>query len=133
MNRSAAVLEIGRDAAVLVGGVVLVLSTPYLPAGGDREVTGALLILGLLLAGTALWAMASASRSSHWAHLVLGVLVFVSPWMLQFPDKATKALTISLVVGVVAVVAGIAGVISARQSTTKFVLEHSEQATPAAR
>lgn len=123
--RSAAVLEIGRDALVLIGGVVLVVSTPYLPVG-DREVTGALLILGLLLAGTALWAMGSASRSSHWAHLVFGALVLASPWMLQFPANAPKATALSVVVGAVAVLAGVGGVMAARKSTTRVVVEHDE-------
>jgi len=79
MKKSAAMLEIGRDVVVLVGGIALVLVTPWLNTKGDQEVTGALLIYGLVLAGTALWAMAGASRPSHWVHLVVGILVLISP------------------------------------------------------
>jgi len=53
MKKSAAMLEIGRDVVVLAGGIALVLVTPWLNTKGDQEVTGALLIYGLVLAGTA--------------------------------------------------------------------------------
>lgn len=115
MNKSAMMLEIGRDAVVLAGGIALVLSTPWLNTRGDQEVTGSLLVLGLLLAGSALWAMGSTSRSSHWVHLIVGVLVLVSPWMLQFPAGLDIADLVAVVVGVTATIAGLLGIIAARR------------------
>ncbi len=99
MMKSAAMLEIGRDVVVLVGGIALVLVTPWLNTKGDQEVTGALLIYGLVLAGTALWAMDGASRPSHWVHLVVGILVLISPWMLQFPAGLGTADLVAVIVG----------------------------------
>ena len=109
MDNSGQVAEIARDSAVLVAGVVLVLSTPWLPVAGDREVTGALLVIGMILSGAALWAIGLASRSSHWTHLVLGVLLLAAPWLLVYPNGVTAADLITLGAGVVAVAAGVLG------------------------
>ena len=109
MANSGQVAEIARDGAVLVAGVVLVLSTPWLPVAGDREVTGALLLIGMILGGSALWAMGLASRSSHWTHLVLGVLLLAAPWLLVYPNGVTAADVVTLGAGVVAVGAGVLG------------------------
>ena len=48
--------EIIRDVVVFVTGAVLVASTVWLPVQGDQEVTGAILVLGILAAWSALWA-----------------------------------------------------------------------------
>ena len=63
----------------------------------------------LVLAGTALWAMGLASRSSHWAHLVLGVLLLAAPWLLAYPSGVTAADVVTLAAGAVAVAAGLLG------------------------
>ncbi|UZJ25619.1 hypothetical protein RHODO2019_03960 [Rhodococcus antarcticus] len=110
MAKTEQVVEIVRDGAVLVAGVVLVLSTPWLPVAGDREITGALLLLGLLLAGSALWAMGLASRSSHWTHVVLGLVLVAAPWLLVYPSGVTTADVITVAAGAVALVAGLLGV-----------------------
>ena len=116
MMKSAAMLEIGRDVVVLVGGIALVLVTPWLNTKGDQEVTGALLIYGLVLAGTALWAMDGASRPSHWVHLVVGILVLISPWMLQFPTGVGIADLVAVIVGIAATVAGVLGILAVRRA-----------------
>ena len=113
MRKTAMRVELARDAVVLVGGIALVLCTPWLNTKGDQEVTGALLIYGLLLAGTALWAMNGASRPSHWLHLIVGILVLISPWMLQFPAGVGTADLVAVVVGIAATIAGLLGIIAA--------------------
>ena len=123
MSKSAAMLEIGRDAVVLAGGIALVLVTPWLNTSGDREVTGSLLVLGLLLAGTALWAMGSTSRTSHWVHLIVGILVLISPWMLQFPAGVDTADLVAVVVGITATAAGVLGIIAARRAHARATAE----------
>ena len=113
MRKTAMKVEIARDTVVLVGGIALVLCTPWLNTKGDQEVTGALLIYGLLLAGTALWAMNGASRPSHWLHLIVGILVLISLWMLQFPAGLGTADFVAVVVGIAATAAGLLGIIAA--------------------
>ncbi|WP_236077609.1 SPW repeat domain-containing protein [Rhodococcus sp. P1Y] len=112
------VREVVRDALVLITGVVLVASTIWLPVGGDTGVSGALLILGMLSAGTALWAMSSASRSSHWAHVALGVMLALSPVVLVFPAGLMAADMFALVGGLIIAAAGVLGVVaSARKAS----------------
>ncbi|MDQ1178750.1 hypothetical protein [Rhodococcus sp. SORGH_AS_0301] len=107
--------EIVRDAVVLVAGTVLVLSTLWLPVPHRSEVAGAILVLGLLAAFSALWAMGSASRSSHWAHVVLGVVLATSPVVLAFPAGASTADYYALVGGVVIAAMGVLGVLTERR------------------
>lgn len=108
--------EVSRDAIVLVTGVVLVASTIWLPVGGDTGVSGAILVLGLISAGTALWAMSSASRSSHWAHVVLGLMLALSPVVLAFPAGLMTADMFALVGGVIIAAVGVLGVVSGTRS-----------------
>ncbi|MFC8179781.1 MULTISPECIES: SPW repeat domain-containing protein [Nocardiaceae] len=114
--------ELVRDAVVLVAGIVLVASTIWLPVDGDTGVSGAILILGLLSAGTALWAMSAASRSSHWAHVVLGAALAVSPVVLAFPAGLVTADLFALVGGVVIAAMGVLGVATGRSDIRPSVL-----------
>ncbi|MGB3371039.1 MAG: hypothetical protein WBA81_10495 [Rhodococcus sp. (in: high G+C Gram-positive bacteria)] len=115
--------EVMRDALVLVTGVVLVTSTIWLPVGDDTGVSGAILILGMVSAGTALWAMSSASRSSHWAHVTLGVMLALSPVVLAFPAGLIAADMFALVGGVIIAAMGVLGVLdSARTATSSSTL-----------
>ena len=100
---------------MLVAGTVLVLSTLWLPVPHRSEVEGAILVLGLLAAFSALWAVGSASRSSHWAHVVLGVALATSPVVLAFPAGAVAADVHALVGGVVIAAMGVLGVLTERR------------------
>lgn len=118
--------EVMRDALVLITGVVLVTSTIWLPVGGDTGVSGAILILGMVSAGTALWAMSSASRSSHWAHVTLGVMLALSPVVLAFPAGLLAADLFALVGGVIIAAMGVLGVLeSARAADSSSTLASS--------
>lgn len=112
MSQQSKFAEISRDAIVLGVGVVLVASTIWLPVQGDRGVSAALLILGMLSAGTALWAMSSASRSSHWTHLVLGLALALSPAVLAFPSGIMTADLFAIVGGLVIAGMGVLGVVA---------------------
>lgn len=125
--------EVARDAVVLIAGVVLVASTIWLPVGGDTGVSGAILVLGMLSAGTALWAMSSASRSSHWAHVVLGLMLALSPVVLAFPSGLVTADAFAIVGGVVIAAMGVLGVLAgARRATEPSTLIAVSTPAPAA-
>jgi hypothetical protein len=110
--------EVSRDALVLAVGVVLVVSTIWLPVEGDAGVSGAILVLGMVSAGTALWAMSSASRSSHWAHLALGVMLAISPVVLAFPSGLMVTDVFAVVGGILIAAMGVLGVLASARGTS---------------
>lgn len=130
MTKSAKTVEIGLDALVLAAGVALVLCTPWLNTNGDQEVTGSMLVLGMVVAGTGLWALGGGARLvSHWVHLVLGVLVLVSPWLLQFPAGLDVADSVAIIAGLTTTAAGVIGVLAARRARAQTRdLEQKQQA-----
>lgn len=110
--------EVFRDVVVFVTGAVLVASTVWLPVQGDQEVTGAILVLGILAASTALWAIGSSSRQSHWTHVGLGLLLAVSPALMVFPSGLLAADLFAIIGGLVIAAMGALGVLSSRRTTT---------------
>ncbi|MBY6413701.1 hypothetical protein HQ346_18145 [Rhodococcus sp. BP-252] len=110
--------EVSRDAVVLAVGVVLVVSTIWLPVEGDAGVSGAILVLGMVSAGTALWAMSSASRSSHWAHLALGAMLALSPVVLTFPSGLMVTDMFAVVGGLLIAAMGVLGVLDNARGTS---------------
>ncbi|RRQ29538.1 hypothetical protein DK926_01275 [Rhodococcus sp. Eu-32] len=110
--------EVSRDAVVLAVGVVLVVSTIWLPVEGNAGVSGAILVLGMVSAGTALWAMSSASRSSHWAHLALGVMLALSPVVLTFPSGLMVTDMFAVVGGLLIAAMGVLGVLDSARGTS---------------
>ncbi|MDV6231081.1 SPW repeat domain-containing protein [Rhodococcus cercidiphylli] len=110
--------EVFRDVVVFVTGAVLVASTVWLPVQGDQEVTGAILVLGILAASTALWAIGSSWRQSHWTHVGLGLLLAVSPALMVFPSGLLAADLFAIIGGLVIAAMGALGVLSSRRTTT---------------
>lgn len=110
--------EVVRDAVVLALGVVLVVSTIWLPVDSDAGVSGAILILGMLSAGTALWALSSASRASHWSHIVFGLMLAVSPLVLAFPAGLLVADMFAIVGGLLIAAMGVLGVADGRRGVS---------------
>jgi len=73
---------------------------------GDRDGVWALIILGALLAVTALFSLAMpAVVATEWFAVLFGVLLFVAPWVLTYTDRTTASWT-SWIVGAVAAVLG---------------------------
>jgi DNA segregation ATPase FtsK/SpoIIIE-like protein len=63
-----------------------------------------MVVLGVVLAATSLWSLAvPGSVASEWVHGVLGVLLFLAPWVMGY-SALTEASWTSWVAGVLAVV-----------------------------
>lgn len=93
-----------QDWAAVVLGVVVALSPLWLST--TTAALWTLLVFGVLLAISGLWSLAMpASVSSEYVHIGLGVLLFISPWVMGFTDLAGATWT-AWVIGVLAVVAG---------------------------
>ena len=70
------------DPAVVIG--VLTLLSPIVVAT-NAAALWTLIVFGVLIAATGLWSLASpGSVASEYVHAVLGVLLFISPWVLGF-------------------------------------------------
>ncbi|OJY49654.1 MAG: hypothetical protein BGP03_18135 [Pseudonocardia sp. 73-21] len=93
-----------QDWAALVIGVLAALSP--LVVATSAAAAWALVVLGVLIAAAALWSLAApGSVASEYAHVVFGVLLFVSPWVFTYSDLSGAAWT-SWVAGVLAVIVG---------------------------
>lgn len=95
-----------QDWAALVLGVYVILATMWTRTGGGA--ISAMIVLGALLVLAAVWSLAMpGSMTSEYAHMLLGVLLFLSPWVLGYSGLTGAAWT-SWVVGVLAVIVGAA-------------------------
>lgn len=93
-----------QDWAALVVGVLAALS-PLVVATTTGAVW-ALVVLGVLIAVAALWSLAApGSVASEYAHVVFGVLLFISPWVFTYSDLSGASWT-SWIAGVLAVIVG---------------------------
>lgn len=92
-----------QDWTALIAGAYAFLAPIWTTS--TAAATGALVTLGILVAVVALWALAApGSMAPRWLLAILGVLVFVSPWVLGFHALAGMAWT-AWIVGVVTYVA----------------------------
>lgn len=67
-----------------------------------------MLVLGALLLIAGLWSLAMpGSMTSEYVHMLLGVLLFISPWILGYTAYSGASWT-SWIVGVLAVIVGAA-------------------------
>ena len=95
-----------QDWAAVVLGVYVVLSTTWTTTSGGA--VAALLVLGGLLLVSGLWSLAApGSMTSEYVHIALGVLLFVSPWVLGFAELGGASWT-AWILGVLAVIVGAA-------------------------
>jgi hypothetical protein len=97
-----------QDWVALAAGAVTLLTPLWSdPGGGGRT---AMLVLGIVLVLTALWSLYDPGAiASEYSHAVLGVLLFISPWVFSFTDTEVAAYT-SWIAGVVAVAVGLLAV-----------------------
>ncbi|WP_345428701.1 SPW repeat domain-containing protein [Pseudonocardia xishanensis] len=110
-----------QDWVALVIGVLVALS-PIVVATSTAAVW-TLVVLGVVLALTALWSLAQpGSVASEWVHGVLGVLLFIAPWVMGYSDL-TGASWVSWVGGVLAVVVA-ATALPAAQTAHRGVAAH---------
>jgi cytochrome c biogenesis protein CcdA len=95
-----------QDWVVLVIGVLTFLS-PIVVVTSPAALW-ALVVFGVLIAATALWSLARpGSVASEYVHGLLGVLLFISPWVLGYVEFA-GASWVSWVAGVLTVAVGLA-------------------------
>lgn len=103
-----------QDYVALAVGVVMAL-TPlwsYPGMGG----AWAMVVLGVLLAGTSLWSLYDpGAMASEYAHAAIGVLMFVTPWVFSFTDVRVAAFS-AWILGVIAVAAGLAALPESRRA-----------------
>jgi uncharacterized membrane protein HdeD (DUF308 family) len=95
-----------QDYGALIVGVYAALSPIWVNTTGERGALWALIVLGVLLAITALVSLAMPGVvATEWLTVLFGVLLFISPWVLSYTDRAGASWT-SWVIGILAVVFG---------------------------
>ncbi len=95
-----------QDWAAVVVGVLTALSP--LVVATDTAALWTLIVFGVLIAAAGLWSLAApGSVASEYVHVALGVLLFISPWVLTYSDLVTAA-WISWIAGVLTVAVGLA-------------------------
>lgn len=111
-----------QDWAALVIGVLTALSP--LVTTTDAAAAWTMVVLGVLLAATSLWSLAAPrSVSSEYVHGVLGVLLFIAPWVMSYSDLAGASWT-SWVAGVLAVLVAASALPSANAAHRGAVSAH---------
>jgi hypothetical protein len=94
-----------QDWVALVAGVYAFLSPLWTQT--TTRATWTMVVLGVLLAANALWALAAPGAvASEYIHAALGLLMFVSPWVLGFAGITPMAWT-AWIVGLIALATGI--------------------------
>jgi hypothetical protein len=95
-----------QDWGAVVLGVIAALSVLWVAT--SVAALWSLVVFGVLLLLSGLWSLAMpGSVASEYVHIGLGVLLFISPWVLKYTDFNGAAWT-SWVIGVLAVAAGAA-------------------------
>ncbi len=109
-----------QDYVALLAGVVLAL-TPIWFTPNETGGVWAMIVLGVVLAGSALWSLqAPGAVASEWVHAILGVLMFVAPWVLSYANEAGAAWS-SWIIGLVAVIVGLWALPVSTQAHKKLV------------
>jgi hypothetical protein len=109
-----------QDWVALVAGVVMAL-TPIWFNPNETGGLWAMIVLGVVLAGSALWSlMAPGAIASEWLHAALGVLMIVAPWVMRYVDEMGASWS-SWVLGVVAVIVGLWAVPESTQAHKKHL------------
>jgi hypothetical protein len=95
-----------QDFAVLIAGLYAALTPIWVSTTGERDAFWALIVLGALLAVSALVSLAMPGVvATEWLTVLVGVLLFAAPWVLTYTDRFGASWT-SWVVGVIAVLLG---------------------------
>lgn len=90
--------------AVMIG-VVTALSPLWLDVSTRAAWT--MVVLGVLIAAAGLWSLAQpGSMTSEYAHVVLGALLFLAPWVMGYTGYSSASWT-SWIAGVLAAMAGL--------------------------
>jgi SPW repeat len=111
-----------QDWVALVAGVYAFLSPIWTPTAAVA--TGTLVLLGIV---TALGALASLAEPDdvilQWLMAALGVVLFISPWVMGFVGTTGMAWT-AWIVGAVTVIAGVWAVPASTKVHSTLVAQH---------
>lgn len=111
-----------QDWTAVVIGVLTALSP--IVVSTDTAALWSLIVFGVLIAAAALWSLAQpGSVASEYVHAVLGVLLFISPWVFGYADLAGAAWT-SWVAGVLTVAVGLAALPAANAEHRGLAGQH---------
>ncbi len=111
-----------QDWTALVIGVLTLLSP--IVVSTDATALWTLIVFGVVIAGTALWSLAQpGSVASEYVHAVLGVLLFISPWVLGYSALNGASWT-SWVAGVLTVAVGLAALPAANAEHRGLAGQH---------
>jgi len=111
-----------QDWAVLVIGVLTALSPIVVETNTAAMWT--LIVFGVAIAATALWSLAQpGSVASEYVHAVLGVLLFISPWVFGYSDLMGASWT-SWIAGVLTVAGGLAALPAAQSEHRGLAAGH---------
>lgn len=95
-----------QDWVGVVLGAYLILATMW--TSTDGAAISAMIVLGVLLLIASVWSLSMpGSMTSEYSHMLLGVLLFLSPWVLGYTEMTGASWT-SWIVGVLAVIVGAA-------------------------
>lgn len=111
-----------QDWAALVIGVLTALA-PIVVAT-SMAAMWTMIVFGALIALAALWSLATPdSVASEYVHIALGVLLFISPWVMGFAAMTGAAWT-AWIAGVLAVAAGAAALPEATAEHRSIAGQH---------
>lgn len=94
-----------QDPVNLILGLLLIISPWLLGYAGEANALWNAVVLGVLIAAAALYALFRVKAWEEWTHVVLGAWLVVSPWLLGFAGVAAamwSAVVIGLAVAVLA-------------------------------
>jgi SPW repeat len=95
-----------QDWGTLLAGLYAALSPIWVSTSGERDAFWALIVLGALLAVTALFSLGMPGVvATEWLTVLFGVLLFIAPWVLTYTDRVGASWT-SWVVGAIAAMLG---------------------------
>jgi hypothetical protein len=94
-----------QDPLNLVLGLWMLVSPWALQYQLENYPTWNAVVLGILIAAAALWALFQVKAWEEWTNVVFGVWLIISPWVLRF-DALMPAMANAVIIG--AIVAGLA-------------------------
>ena len=94
-----------QDWVALIAGAYAALAPLWTET--DRNTTWTMVVLGVVTVVVSVWSLGMPEdRISEYIHALLGVLFFISPWVMQFTDLNAMAYT-AWAVGVITFVMGV--------------------------
>jgi uncharacterized membrane protein HdeD (DUF308 family) len=113
-----------QDFGTLIAGVYAALSPIWVSTTGEKGALWTLIVLGVLLAVTALTSLAMpALAATEGLTVLFGVLLFIAPWVFTYTERSGASWT-SWVVGVVAVVLGGSVAAVSNRAHAQEVMQH---------